>query len=415
MARLRIVAAGRARARPIAAFGRSILAAGATASASTGTSGVFVSGTSTLEATARAREVNAPVLAAGTSRLVCTATPRPQAGASSRAIATFYSSGFANAVGAVGTSLLLPTAAPRLQISGTSMLVCTASAAVGGTNAFANGYSYARRLVLAGQPDLTTETVTNIPVLVRLTAQTWLETVANGGKVQSASGWDIRFETEAGAKLDHDIVSYDGAVGTLNAWVRIPSWASNANFRLMMYYGKAGLVATEANQAGVYSGAAAAWDLTTGTDLTGRGRSLTPDGGTATTMFGLPAVNFEAANTASATGPTWASLANLTVELPVNLTNTGDRALLRIGGASNPVMRVGVESARLVARFGASIRTGTNPPPTASARMLHFSCGAGHPDIFLDGVEIAGADSGTAASSAIAVVTADTIRIGGTL
>jgi hypothetical protein len=102
---------------------------------------------------------------------------------------------------------------------------------------------------------------------------------------------DLRLETEGGAKLDHQVVRWDGA-GSGRFFVREPAGStSDADFRAMLYYGKAGLTVSEENVGQVWRGASLVIDPTSGADLTGRGRSFTRTGAlTNTTLDGRPAV-----------------------------------------------------------------------------------------------------------------------------
>lgn len=117
--------------------------------------------------------------------------------------------------------------------------------------AFSNGYSYRKALTVdhtkvSGGADLS-----SFPVLVSLT-DTALATVANGGKVQSASGFDIRFEDTSGTPLAFEIDQWSGVSGVLIAWVRFPTLSASTNTVVYLYYGNASVVATEANPAGVW-------------------------------------------------------------------------------------------------------------------------------------------------------------------
>jgi hypothetical protein len=89
--------------------------------------------------------------------------------------------------------------------------------------------------------------------------------------------YDIRFMLEDDTtKLDHQVVSYDGTAGTARFFVREPTGStSGTDLRVLMYYGKAGLGATEENIAGVWRAASLVVDPTTGADLTGGGRAFT--------------------------------------------------------------------------------------------------------------------------------------------
>ena len=149
---------------------------------------------------------------------------------------------------------------------------------------YANGYRYRRRLVVPSQA-AGSEIATNFVLLVSESGD-WLKSAANGGKVQHAQGFDLRFELEDGTKLDHEIERHDLAAGSLMAWVRLPNIDLTSQTRLLLYYGKPALSATEANPTGVWQAYLAVYDVRTGSDRTGRGRSLTPSGVAAGTLLG---------------------------------------------------------------------------------------------------------------------------------
>jgi len=105
--------------------------------------------------------------------------------------------------------------------------------------------------------------LTNFPVLVSITADNNLKTTANGGFVTSAQGHDILFQGDAiacspagaGCRLPHEIELYDGAAGTLVAWVGVPNLphsAAAANATLDMYYGDATVTCSQQNKTGVW-------------------------------------------------------------------------------------------------------------------------------------------------------------------
>jgi len=100
----------------------------------------------------------------------------------------------------------------------------------------ASGYNYEKTITI--QASKVSGTNTNFPVLISLTSNS-LKSTANGGHVQSASGYDIRFTLgDCGTILPHQIESYDPVAGQLVAWVKIPSLPSTSNTILYMFYGK---------------------------------------------------------------------------------------------------------------------------------------------------------------------------------
>ena len=78
---------------------------------------------------------------------------------------------------------------------------------------------------------------TDFPVLVQFTGDPLLMT-APAGRIASAQGHDIQFRAaDQVTILDHEIESYDGATGTLTAWVRLPVLQNGVNVTFHMFYG----------------------------------------------------------------------------------------------------------------------------------------------------------------------------------
>jgi hypothetical protein len=95
--------------------------------------------------------------------------------------------------------------------------------------------------------------LSDFPIVVSITSDASLKTVASGGHVAHAQGYDIIFRALDGkTQLDHEIESYDGSTGTLVAWVRIPTLVYNSDTPIYMYYGNAGITGPTANPAGVW-------------------------------------------------------------------------------------------------------------------------------------------------------------------
>lgn len=99
-------------------------------------------------------------------------------------------------------------------------------------------FAYYRTVVLAPQPDLAGETLPDFAAENLITGA-WLRTTANGGQVQNAQAWDVRFQTEAGVDLDHEKLAYDGVSGSLRYALRVPSWAIAQQYPHVVRYGAA--------------------------------------------------------------------------------------------------------------------------------------------------------------------------------
>ncbi|MGI9541991.1 MAG: DUF2341 domain-containing protein [Cyclobacteriaceae bacterium] len=84
--------------------------------------------------------------------------------------------------------------------------------------------------------------LTDFPMLVSFTDAD-LATVANGGMVTNASGYDIAFTLADGTTvLDHEIVSYTATTGEYLAWVKLPTLAATTDTQIWMYYGNATVI-----------------------------------------------------------------------------------------------------------------------------------------------------------------------------
>ena len=96
------------------------------------------------------------------------------------------------------------------------------------------GYSYSMDVILdaaSGSDDLT-----DFPALISFT-DPLLRSVANGGHVSNANGYDIIFTDQNGSKLDHELESYNPATGEYIGWVRLPLLSNSSTTTIKMLYG----------------------------------------------------------------------------------------------------------------------------------------------------------------------------------
>jgi hypothetical protein len=112
-------------------------------------------------------------------------------------------------------------------------------------------FGYARAIVLdhtkVGSADLT-----DFPVGIIGTYAS-LATVANGGRVTSSSGFDIRPYADSGGAtpLAFELVAYDSATGAVELWVKVPTLSHTVDTTIYLFYGNAGLTT---------DGSTSAWD-----------------------------------------------------------------------------------------------------------------------------------------------------------
>lgn len=117
-------------------------------------------------------------------------------------------------------------------------------------------YSYYRSITI----DYTkcgTANSTDFPVLVSFTDATF-KTVANGGRVQNASGYDIAFYSDSArtTALFWEIDQYDassGATGTCSFWVKVPTLSVTANTVIYVAYGDSSISSFQSTASSVWN------------------------------------------------------------------------------------------------------------------------------------------------------------------
>jgi RHS repeat-associated protein len=117
---------------------------------------------------------------------------------------------------------------------------------------YSSGYQYRRAIVLSHAQVPNTDQ-TDFPVLIS-GVYSYLATVANGGQVQNANGYDIIFsaDPEGANKLDHEIDNYNPTTGTASFWVRIPTLSHTADTVIYLFYGNPGISVSQENKPGVW-------------------------------------------------------------------------------------------------------------------------------------------------------------------
>lgn len=122
-------------------------------------------------------------------------------------------------------------------------------------------FAYSRPITIdhtkVGASDLT-----NFPVGI-IGTYSWLTTVANGGRVQNANGYDIRpYADAAGTQpLNFELVSYNGSTGAIEMWVSIPTLSHTADTVIYLFYDDA-TISTNGSSASTWdTGFAAVYHL----------------------------------------------------------------------------------------------------------------------------------------------------------
>ena len=97
------------------------------------------------------------------------------------------------------------------------------------------GYIYERNITIDYTKVSGGINLSNFPVLIYLTGQTFLKTFP-AGKLLNANGYDLIFTDANYNKLDHQVEYYNGTNGDMVAWVRVPTLSASSNTIIKILY-----------------------------------------------------------------------------------------------------------------------------------------------------------------------------------
>ena len=129
-------------------------------------------------------------------------------------------------------------------------------------------------------------TQSNFTVLVSVTDPA-LKTLANGGHVANANGFDIGFYADSGGttKLKWEVEKYNGTTGNLIAWVKIPTVSSTTDTLFYLFYGDPSITTDQSDPVNTWeSNFKAVYHLGNGTTLT----AIDSTGGNNGTLMNSP-------------------------------------------------------------------------------------------------------------------------------
>lgn len=118
---------------------------------------------------------------------------------------------------------------------------------------------------------------TDFPVLISVTDGDLADTV-NGGHMESANGYDVKFYSTNCSALDFEIEYYDNTTGQLICWVKIPSLSSTLDTDIYIYYGNDDPAVTGVDPSSTDTWDTsfdAVWHFTDTTDSTSNGNDMT--------------------------------------------------------------------------------------------------------------------------------------------
>jgi len=180
--------------------------------------------------------------------------------------------------------------------------------------AWSNNYAY-RRAITIDHTKVSNTDQSSFPVLISGT-YSYLATIANGGDVTSASGYDVIFTSDAAGTnaLAFERESYSSSTGAVIFWVKIPTLSHTADTVIYVFYGNGSISSDQSNKTAVWdSNFAGVWHMgdnaanTTVSDSTSNGRN-----GTAAANTSTKTIAGEIGNALSFNGSTDKVTTNLT-------------------------------------------------------------------------------------------------------
>ncbi len=145
-----------------------------------------------------------------------------------------------------------------------------------------NGYSYKRAITIS-HARVSNSDQSNFPALVSDT-YSYLANVSNGGKVQSASGYDIVFSSDIGgnALLPFERERYVSTTGEVAYWVKMPTLSHSTDTTIYLWYGNSSVTTDLATPTQVWdSNYKGVWHLANGATLTPSDSTSNGNNGTA--------------------------------------------------------------------------------------------------------------------------------------
>ena len=125
--------------------------------------------------------------------------------------------------------------------------------------------------------------LTNFPMLVNITSDATLKSVANGGHVQSANGYDVMFTAMDGVtNLNFQLEKYVATTGQYVAWVNIPTLSASKNTYIYMYYGDASVSTDQSTTSTWDANHVGVWHLDSNAFSANYTKDFTSNGNTAT-------------------------------------------------------------------------------------------------------------------------------------
>lgn len=114
-------------------------------------------------------------------------------------------------------------------------------------------YEYYKKITIDNTKVLGSSNHSSYPMLFK-TTDNWLKTVANGGNLRNANGYDLVFKDgPQGSILSHEIQRYNAATGEMICWVKIPTLKYNEDTNIYAVYGNSEISTSQENISDVWS------------------------------------------------------------------------------------------------------------------------------------------------------------------
>ncbi len=265
-----------------------------------------------------------------------------------------------------------------------------------------SGYDFRKLLTVDNTKVSGASSLTNFPVLLSLTDSD-LATVANGGKVLNANGYDIAFTSSDGiTQLDHELESYNATTGQLLVWIRFPSLSATVDTDFYIYFRNASQTTDQSVSSTWDNDYQVVMHLDDLDDATSNANNGTNSGTTITSgVIGNARafINNQNDFISIADDPTLDITGNITISAWVNATNFGDTPDLITKGTYTQAYSTWIRSGGTIrfATDGSTVTSSGSITSGTNAYIVFTKSGSGR-TIYINGSP-AGSDGSTASFS----------------
>ncbi len=136
-----------------------------------------------------------------------------------------------------------------------------------------SGYKYRKRVLLESDEVYGSTAHTNYPLMISVTDSD-MRSVANGGGVESSSGFDILLTSLTGTPLDQQLQAYEPTTGKVIIWTQIASLPTGTDIEGYIYFGNSSVYSDQSTSDIWSTDFIGVWHLDNLMDATGNNNDL---------------------------------------------------------------------------------------------------------------------------------------------